>query len=177
MTVRYFASLPGDAAAKQKPRELDVQATAPGSGKVTVKIDGRAHALDVSFQEPGTLNLLLDGEVRTAVVDDRGDTLVVHIDGVAIAVEIADERRLRMRQGASGASAEGKQTLTAPMPGKVVKVLAAVGAQVKAGQGLVIIEAMKMENELKSPKDGTVLEVAVKEGQAVEAGQKLLSVE
>ena len=175
MTVRYFASLPGDAAAKQKPRELDVQATAPG--KLSVKIDGRAHALDVSFQEPGTLNLLLDGEVRTAVIDDRGDTVVVHIGGVAVAVEIADERTLRRRQGAGGASAEGKQTMVAPMPGKVVKVLAAVGDAVKAGQGLVIIEAMKMENELKSPKDGTVLEVAVKEGQAVEAGQKLLAVE
>ena len=61
------------------------------------------------------------------------------------------------------------------MPGKVVKVLVAVGDEVKSGQGVVVVEAMKMENELKSPKDGKVKAVAVKEGQAVEAGQSLVT--
>jgi biotin carboxyl carrier protein len=63
------------------------------------------------------------------------------------------------------------------MPGKVVKVLVAVGDEVKAGQGVVVVEAMKMENELKSPKDGKVKAVAAKEGQAVEAGQNLITLE
>ena len=64
-----------------------------------------------------------------------------------------------------------------PMPGKVVKVLVAVGDEVKSGQGVVVVEAMKMENELKSPKDGKVKAVAVKEGQPVEAGQSLVTLE
>jgi len=63
------------------------------------------------------------------------------------------------------------------MPGKVVKVLVAVGDEVKSGQGVIVVEAMKMENELKSPKDGKVKTVAVKEGQAVEAGQSLVTLE
>jgi len=64
-----------------------------------------------------------------------------------------------------------------PMPGKVVKVLVTVGDEVKAGQGVVVVEAMKMENELKSPKDGKVKAVSAKEGQAVEAGQSLVTLE
>ncbi|HEY2744162.1 MAG TPA: biotin/lipoyl-containing protein, partial [Polyangia bacterium] len=68
-------------------------------------------------------------------------------------------------------------SIQSPMPGKIVKVLVAVGDEVKSGQGVVVVEAMKMENELKSPKDGKVKAVAVKEGQPVEAGQTLVTLE
>ncbi len=79
--------------------------------------------------------------------------------------------------GAAGFSVSGKVVVTAPMPGKVVRVLVTPGAQVAEGQGLVVVEAMKMENELKSPKAGTVIEVFAKEGSTVEANAKLLTVE
>jgi biotin carboxyl carrier protein len=92
-------------------------------------------------------------------------------------VDVADERRLRLRAGTAGFSAEGKQLIVAPMPGKVVKVLVKVGDEVKQGQGLVVVEAMKMENELKSPKDGKVVELFAKEGTAVENNAKLVVVE
>nr|WP_306414357.1 biotin/lipoyl-containing protein [Corallococcus exiguus] len=82
-----------------------------------------------------------------------------------------------MRAAAGSFSVEGRQVILAPMPGKVVKVLVAVGEEVKEGQGLVVVEAMKMENELKSPKAGKVTEVFAKEGTAVENNAKLVVVE
>jgi len=92
-------------------------------------------------------------------------------------VEILDERRLRMRAAGGRFAVEGPQTIVAPMPGKVVKVLVKVGDEVKEGQGLVVVEAMKMENELASPKDGVVKEIHAKENASVESGAKLLVVE
>ena len=82
-----------------------------------------------------------------------------------------------MRRAAGGFTVEGKQILASPMAGKVVKVLAKVGDEVRAGQGLVVVEAMKMENELKSPKSGKLVELSAVEGQAVEGGAKLAVVE
>ena len=92
-------------------------------------------------------------------------------------VDVADERRLRLRAAAAGFTAEGKQVINAPMPGKVVKVLVKLGDEVKEGQGLVVVEAMKMENELKSPKAGKVVELLAKEGTTVENNAKLVVVE
>jgi biotin carboxyl carrier protein len=92
-------------------------------------------------------------------------------------VDVADERTVRLRAGLSGFSVSGKVVVTAPMPGKVVRILVTPGTEVTEGQGLVVVEAMKMENELRSPKAGKVLEVFAKEGSTVEANAKLLSVE
>src|SRR5262249_57859634 len=84
--------------------------------------------------------------------------------------------RKHRRSAADGAQ-PGQQHLTAPMPGKVMRVLLTPGAQVKAGQGVVIVEAMKMQNEVKSPKSGQLVEVRVKEGDTVTANQILAVVE
>jgi pyruvate carboxylase subunit B len=70
--------------------------------------------------------------------------------------------------------AEGRQQVVAPMPGKVVRVLVSAGEQVEAGQGLLVVEAMKMQNEIRSPKSGTVEKVVASEGQAVNAGDVLV---
>ena len=69
-------------------------------------------------------------------------------------IEILDEKKLRMRRAAARFTVEGRQTLTAPMPGRIVRVLVKAGDEVREGQGLVVVEAMKMENEMKSPKGG-----------------------
>ena len=88
--------------------------------------------------------------------------------------DVSDERKRRLRAATAGVTVEGKQTITAPMPGKIVKVLVKEGEAVEAGRGVLVMEAMKMENELKASKAGTVQEIKVKEGQAVEMGALLL---
>ena len=99
----------------------------------------------------------------------------VNKNGRTILVEIFDPRALRGR--GRGGSAQGRQNVTAPMPGKVIRVLVAAGDAVEAGQGLVAVEAMKMQNEMKSPKAGRVAEMKTKEGAAVTAGDVLVVVE
>ena len=99
----------------------------------------------------------------------------VIVNGLAMPYEIEDPRAWKGSAGAGGA--KGAVTLKAPMPGKIVKVLVAVGGEVAAGQGIVLMEAMKMQNELKSPKAGRVASVAVQSGDSVAAGAVLAVVE
>lgn len=110
--------------------------------------------------------------VSTAAVTlgPSGDGEVV-VGGHAVPVALANRRR---RARAILGAGNGDQRIVAPMPGKVVKVLVAVGAAVEPRQGLVVIEAMKMENELTATRAGTVTEVAVTEGTSVEAGRLLV---
>ena len=89
-------------------------------------------------------------------------------------LEILDERKLRLRRAAGKFTSEGPQRIDAPMPGKVTRVLVKVGDEVQEGQGLLVVEAMKMENELKAPQAGTVRELTVAEGQNVDSGAQLL---
>jgi biotin carboxyl carrier protein len=138
-------------------RELDVDAVNVEGHAVSLLVNGRSFDVDL---EP----------------DAEGEGLNVLIEDEVFRLEVLDERRLRMRAARAHFTVSGPQTLLSPMPGKVVRVLCAPGAQVKAGEGLVVVEAMKMENELKSPRDGVVKEVLVKEGQPVEGGARLVVV-
>jgi biotin carboxyl carrier protein len=169
--VSYVALLDGG------KRERTVQVTPLGPGLFEVRIGDEVHRVDAWRHDHGTLSLLVDGTSYSATLDERGSRVHVRLDGSVFPIEVLDERRLRLRRAAGRFTVEGKQTVTAPMPGKVVKVLVAKGAQVREGQGLVVIEAMKMENELKSPKDGRVVELYVQEGQTVEGNAKLCAVE
>src|SRR5205823_3265962 len=112
-------------------------------------------------------------------IDGRSPDLVVHVRDASIAVTLLDARRKLLAQAAAraGAPAEGPQSVRSPMPGKVVKVLVQPGDVVQAGAGVVVVEAMKMENELKAPRGGTVKQVRVREGQAVESGEELAQIE
>lgn len=92
------------------------------------------------------------------------------------AVEVRDPRSLRARRAAA-ASADGPMQLRAPMPGRVVRILLAEGSAVEAGQGILVVEAMKMQNEVKAPRRGKVSSIAVKEGSAVNGGEVLAVVE
>jgi biotin carboxyl carrier protein len=119
----------------------------------------RASVLEV---EPGVYSVLLEGrswEIRLSDAD----------------VTIDDPREPRKSGAVAGL--EGRQTVTAPMPGKVIRVLVAEGDSVERGQGLVVIEAMKMQNELKSPKAGRVVSIQAGNGAAVGAGEILAIVE
>jgi len=148
-----------------------------GDGRYAIRIGGRTHTVDARALEHGAVSLLVDGRSYDVELDESGDEVQVLVDFELLTVDVADERAVSLRAGAAGFSVTGRVLVTAPMPGKVVRVLVAPGAQVTEGQGLVVVEAMKMENELKSPKAGTVVEVFAKEGSAVEANAKLLTVE
>ena len=169
--VRYHAKLPGQKA----HAPVDVQPL--GGGRYAVTFNGKAHEVDALALEHGALSLLVGGESFNAEFEPGAETLAVLLRGHVTKLDIVNDRQLRMRAASAAFTAEGKQVISAPMPGKVVKLLARVGDEVQAGQGLVVVEAMKMENELKAPRAGRVTEIHVQEGQAVENNAKLVAVE
>jgi biotin carboxyl carrier protein len=135
-------------------------------------LDGQGVAADIVEVEPNVFSVLLGGEVFEVRIHQTAQGTRVHVDSHEYLAELDDPRQ--WRRGAGGAlSAEGRQSIFAPMPGKVVRVLVQTGAVVESGQGLLVIEAMKMQNEVKSSKDGKVERINVKEGQAVNAGEVL----
>jgi biotin carboxyl carrier protein len=148
-----------------------------GDGKYALRKGGVTHTVDARVLDHGAVSLLVDGRSYDVELDESGDEVQVLVGFELLTVDVADERSIRLRAGAAGFSVSGKVVITAPMPGKLVRVLVAPGDAVTEGQGLMVVEAMKMENELKSPKTGTVIEVFAKEGSALEANAKLLSVE
>jgi biotin carboxyl carrier protein len=157
-----------DSAAEQ----LEILAPAP---QCRFRIgDGPELAADVEMPEPGVYSVLLDGRSYEARVEETPTALVVVIDGRRFEIEVRDPRRL-VRKGAGGGT-DGVQTIAAPMPGKIVRVLAAVGDEVAAGQGLLVVEAMKMQNEMKSPRAGKVLSLSAREGATVTAGEILATI-
>jgi biotin carboxyl carrier protein len=140
------------------------------------RLDGRELPLDVGSAEDGMLSLLLDGksyEVKQEIVGTESNVVIGH---ERFSASVRDPRSFRSRRR-TGAAEQGLMKIKAPMPGKVVRILAGVGAQVEAGQSVIVIEAMKMQNELKAPKNGVVKKINVAEGAAVEAGQSLAEVE
>jgi biotin carboxyl carrier protein len=145
-----------------------------GQRHLRAVLDGKSLAADVVEVAPGIYSILLGAESFEVRVEERGAGLVVHAGGNYWTAEVADPRRWRRRGGTL--EVEGRQQVVAPMPGKVVRVLAKAGDAVEAGQGLLVVEAMKMQNEIRSPKKGTVERLLVAEGQAVNAGDILLTV-
>jgi biotin carboxyl carrier protein len=158
-------------------REVALDVTQQAPGIYEVRIGDRVHVVDAFQHDYGTLSLIVDTQSYTAMIDERGSHLRVQVRDSMFPLEILDEKKLRMRRASGRFTVQGKQTLTSPMPGKVVKVLVAVGDEVKEGQGLVVVEAMKMENELTAPKDGRVTRIRVRPGETVEAGAALFIVE
>jgi biotin carboxyl carrier protein len=146
-----------------------------GTTAFRVQIDGRALLADAVETGVNTYSLLLDGrafEVRVSN-DGSGESLLVHCDGVDFRVRVYDPRSWRGRSH-STLEAAGPQRVLAPMPGKVVRVLVAAGDDVEVGRGLVVVEAMKMQNEIRAPKSGRIERVLVVEGQAVRTQEALL---
>ena len=141
-----------------------------GAGRYSLSLDGSPLELDLVSAGGHFASLLVGGESHEVGIERRPEGFVVQFPGDSVTVGLAEAAR---GAAAPAVRAHGPARLTAPMPGRVVRVLEAAGAEVAAGQGLVVIEAMKMENELRSPRAGHLLEVSVREGQAVEAGALL----
>jgi biotin carboxyl carrier protein len=152
---------------------IEIQSSAP-SHRFRLG-DGPERTADVRTPEPGVYSVELDGRIYDAHVEKTPNCLVVVIDGYRFEIDVRDPRRWSRKDVAR--AGEGVQTLVSPMPGKVVRVLVAASDEVEAGQGLIVVEAMKMQNEMKAARAGRVLTVAVKEGATVSAGEVLATIE
>lgn len=150
-----------------------VEFTPPnGEGSRTAfTVDGRTVEADAVRIAHSPYSILIGGRSVEVTFEDNAGGLLLRTGGREFQVEVIDPRAWRGGRG-GGIELEGRQQLVAPMPGKIVRVLVAKGQQVENGQGLLVIEAMKMQNEVRSPKSGTVEKVA-KEGQTVNAGEIL----
>ena len=157
-----------------KPMQIQLVAARPECRFV---LDGESseRSANVEVPEPGVYSVLMDGRSYEARVEETPQNLVVVIDGYRFEVDVRDPRRLSRRH--SGSAAEGVQSITAPMPGKVVRVLVSPGDSVEAGQGIIVVEAMKMQNEMKSLRAGKVLAISANEGATVAAGDVLATIE
>jgi biotin carboxyl carrier protein len=143
-----------------------------------VLVDGRRAAVDARFLREGVVSLVLtdDGRQFEAILERGPDGTAVLVSGRRYEFAVDDPRSLRSRCGAGGGVA-GPRSIKAPMPGRVVRLLVAEGEVVEEHQGLIVIEAMKMQNELKSPKAGRVVKVAVAVDGTVGSGEVLVVVE
>ena len=138
-----------------------------------ISIDDRIVDADAVEIAPGIFSILLNGksyEVR--VTPTPAGALTLQTAHQEFTAEVIDPRTWRGRRHGA-LEAEGRQQILAPMPGKIIRVLVQTGEKVEAGQGLLVVEAMKMQNEIRSPKSGTVERLLVKEGQPVNAGEIL----
>jgi len=126
----------------------------------------------VATLDPGAYSVLIEGRSYIAIAASGGE---ISVNARRFSVEIFDPRELGARTAAGAGS--GRQNIVAMMPGKVVRVIVAVGDIVEAGQGLIVVEAMKMQNEMVSPRAGRVAEVRTKTDATVSAGEVLMVVE
>lgn len=148
----------------------------------TVTIKGKSRVVDASWIDADTVSMIDDGTAREIRLHSRGDSGTVGVEISGKVYEAFVSRRKREREeGATGATGAvgvaGAIRISSPMPGRVMRVLVSVGDRVSARQGVVVVEAMKMENELRTPKDGVVKEVLVVAGAAVETGAVLVVIE
>ncbi len=150
--------------------EIDVDGSA-----FRLRVDGRDVTGDVRSPEAGVYTFYVGSRVIEARVSRLAadNTVRVQIGAETAEVLIVDPKR---RRPGSHGSSEGEQTLVAPMPGKVVALLANVGDEVAIGQGVIVVEAMKMQNEVKAAKAGVVAEIRAAVGDTVNAGQVLATI-
>jgi biotin carboxyl carrier protein len=164
--MRYEAEIDG----RKVNVELDER-----DGRISAKIGERAYHLEIARPEE-SVYLIFDGDqVYEARVWSEGTSaLRVQLRDRIFTVDIIDRKH---RRATADHASEGRQQLVAPMPGKIVRVLLKPGDEVTAGQGVIVVEAMKMQNEIKSPKAGRITEIRVAEGATVTANQVLAVVE
>jgi len=158
--------------------QVDLEIRRQGS-RVFATIDGRNYELELQRESDQNYLMIDDGKVFDCRVDgqpESGGQVDVVVGAHRHAITLIDPKRLRSASGA-GPHGEGAARIVAPMPGKLVRLLVEVGQEVEAGQGIVVVEAMKMQNEMKSPKSGTIVSINVAVGATVNGGDLLAVVE
>ncbi|NOY86881.1 MAG: biotin/lipoyl-binding protein [Deltaproteobacteria bacterium] len=156
--------------------EVLVKVDNTGTGQTVVTVGDREVTADVFWTRSDLVSLIIDGRSYQVDIHSEKDSHSVLIDGESFEFDLFDERQALLKISAA-LGTEGIQEIKASMPGRIVKLLVAEGDEVRDGDGLVVVEAMKMENEIKSPKVGVVKKIGVKEGANVEAGELLVVVE
>jgi acetyl/propionyl-CoA carboxylase alpha subunit len=144
-------------------------------GRWNCRVDGRVVEVDAVLARPNVISLRIGNKAYEIKCERVSGDLHLWVGSQRFGAEIRDPRSLRSRARAT--DDHGPRKLTAPMPGKVVRLLVAQGAEIESGAGVLVVEAMKMQNEVKSPKKGTVQKILVAEGAAVNAGDILAIVE
>jgi len=144
-------------------------------GRWSCRLDGREVEVDAVLARPDVLSLRIGNQAYEVKCERVGGDLHVWVGSDCFAADVRDPRSLRGRTRA--VDDHGPRKLTAPMPGKIVRVLVSQGDEVEAGAGVLVVEAMKMQNEIKAPKKGTIQKILVTEGAAVNAGDVLAIVE
>ena len=140
------------------------------------RLDGQEIKVDAILARRDVLSLLVDGRSYEVKREQTATDLHLWVGSTRYGVEVRDPRSLRSRRDAAG-DEKGPKKVIAPMPGRVVRLLVSEGAEVEAGQGIVVVEAMKMQNEIKSPKKGVVQKLMATPGATVNAGDVLAIVE
>ena len=140
------------------------------------RLDGREVPVDAVLARRDVLSVLIEGKAYEIKRERTATDVHLWVGGTRYAAELRDPRSLRSRKGATGDDT-GPRKLIAPMPGKVIRVLLQEKAQVEPGQSILVMEAMKMQNEIKSPRKGTIQKILATEGANVNAGDVLAIVE
>jgi biotin carboxyl carrier protein len=159
-------------------REVAIAVERGRDGQWRVAVGGGpARPVDAVEIRPGTWSLLVEGRSLLVDVDRRAGGTALLVEGEELRLELADARRSRLAQAVGGAARAGArgELVRAPIAGKVVKLLVAAGDEVAAGQGVAVLEAMKMENEIRADRGGTVEAVHARPGQSVESGELLVT--
>ncbi len=157
-------------------REVAITVERGSDGQWRVAVDGGPpRPVDAVEIRPGTWSLLVDGRSLLVDVDRRAGGTALLVAGEEVRVELADARRSRLAQAVGARPGARGELIRAPIAGKVVKLLVATGAEVTAGQGVAVLEAMKMENEIRADRGGEVDTIHVGPGQSVESGELLVT--
>jgi len=165
--MKYVAIVNG----KQRAVEI---ASVDGSYRLT--IDGKSFTVDLFRPGPQCISMLIEGQAYEVGLGKDGNHFSVYFYNDTIELDLFDARKFQASNTVRSSSSSGPLKILAPMPGKIVKVAVQEHSTVKEGDSLLIMEAMKMQNELKAPRDGTIGRVRVKSGETVEQKQTLLSV-
>ena len=158
---------------KQRTVEID---RAEGLFRVTID-NAKTFVVDGFLPGGQSVSMLIDGEAYEVGIAKKQNQFTVYFYNDTIDFEMIEARKFQASSGALSASTSGPLKIHAPMPGKVVKVTVQEQSTVNEGDSLMVIEAMKMQNELKAPKSGTVAKINVKDGEAVSISQVLMVLE
>ena len=158
-----------------RDRTVTVEGPQP-DGRFRVTIDGETHDVDGRAIRPGTWSIMIGGKSFLVDLDKRRTGIAASVGASEATLQVEDALHRRLAEAAQPRDKARGETIRAPIAGKVVKVLVAVGDSVAVGAPVIVLEAMKMENELVSERGGTVTAVNKQAGQAVETGDVLVEI-